>query len=117
MGPDEFHSHVDNNAFTNRLAQWHLRQAVRLHEQPRRLHPAGWLRFSADWARRPTKLTSWREVAEKLVVAVDAERGVIEQFEGYFDRLDVPITEWDEQRHAALSGRAITTSTAKTRCC
>ena len=24
MGPDEFHSHIDNNAFTNRLAQWHL---------------------------------------------------------------------------------------------
>jgi kojibiose phosphorylase len=32
MGPDEFHSHVDNNAFTNRLAQWHLEQSVRLYE-------------------------------------------------------------------------------------
>ena len=26
----------------------------------------------------------------------DPAHGVIEQFDGYFDRLDVPVTEWDE---------------------
>ena len=35
MGPDEFHSHIDNNAFTNRLAQWHLTQAVTLYDELR----------------------------------------------------------------------------------
>ena len=39
MGPDEFHSHIDNNAFTNRLAQWHLTQAVALHDDLRDRHP------------------------------------------------------------------------------
>ena len=39
MGPDEFHSHIDNNAFTNRLAQWHLTQAVNLYDELRDRHP------------------------------------------------------------------------------
>ena len=39
MGPDEFHSHVDDNAFTNRLAQWHLTQAVALYDELRDRHP------------------------------------------------------------------------------
>src|SRR5690606_18278762 len=24
IGPDEYHEHVDNNIYTNRMAQWHL---------------------------------------------------------------------------------------------
>ncbi len=30
IGPDEYHEHVDNNAYTNYLVRWHLETAVRL---------------------------------------------------------------------------------------
>jgi kojibiose phosphorylase len=93
MGPDEFHSHIDNNAFTNRLAQWHLRQAVALYDD---------LRDTDDLAAvatalglKPEERDRWAEVADGLVGARVVD-GVIEQFTGYFERDDVPITEWDE---------------------
>ena len=28
LGPDEYHEHVNNNVFTNRVAAWHLRFAA-----------------------------------------------------------------------------------------
>ena len=30
IGPDEYHDHVDNNIYTNRMAQWHLQTALEL---------------------------------------------------------------------------------------
>lgn len=30
IGPDEYHENINNNAFTNRLVAWHLKQAVNL---------------------------------------------------------------------------------------
>lgn len=91
MGPDEFHSHVDNNAFTNRLAQWHLRRAVALYDE---LGAAGEL-DAVGLDLSPGERDRWAEVADGLVEPRVVD-GVIEQFTGYFERAEVPITEWDE---------------------
>jgi kojibiose phosphorylase len=94
MGPDEFHSHVDNNAFTNRLAQWHLTHAVDLHDDLRDHHPDTLAALASSIGLKSDERDRWQEVADGLV-APRVENGVIEQFTGYFERDDVPITEWD----------------------
>ena len=95
MGPDEFHSHVDNNTFTNRLAQWHLEQAVRVHQDLAENHPEALKRIETEIGLKPDEVRRWGEVAEGLVILFDPDRELIEQFEGYFLRKDVAITEWD----------------------
>ena len=93
MGPDEFHSHTDNNAFTNRLAQWHLRYAVALHDE---LRDSGELdTIAAAIGLKPEERDRWVQVADGLVGPRVVD-GVIEQFTGYFERDDVPVTEWDD---------------------
>jgi kojibiose phosphorylase len=93
MGPDEFHSHIDNNAFTNRLAQWHLRYAVDVHDA---LRERGDLdAVAAAIGLEPGERDRWQEVADGLVGPRVVD-GVIEQFTGYFERDDIPVTEWDE---------------------
>ncbi|MDT7582139.1 MAG: kojibiose phosphorylase [Pseudonocardiales bacterium] len=93
MGPDEFHSHTDNNAFTNRLAQWHLRYAVSLYDE---LRDSGELEtVAAAIGLEPQERDRWARVADGLVGPRVVD-GVIEQFTGYFERDDVPVTEWDE---------------------
>jgi kojibiose phosphorylase len=95
MGPDEFHSHIDNNYFTNRLTQWHLTQAVALYDQLRAEHPDVLERVASKIELRPEERDRWATVAAGLVGTAERAR-VIEQFTGYFERDDVPITEWDE---------------------
>ncbi len=68
IGPDEYHQLVDDNAYTNVMARWNLRRGAEL------LGPA-------DGDEPGT----WRELADGLVDGWCPERGIYEQFAGYFD--------------------------------
>lgn len=96
IGPDEFHEHVDNNAFTNRMAQWHLVQAVRVHADLSRHYPGALVKVAGRIGLHPEEVDRWREIAEKILIPFDEDRSLIEQFEGYFALKEVPVTEWDQ---------------------
>ena len=71
MGPDEYHEVVDDNAYTNVMARWNLRRGAELLDRiGRRPHEAA---------------ETWRALADGLVDGWDPERGLYEQFAGYFD--------------------------------
>jgi trehalose/maltose hydrolase-like predicted phosphorylase len=70
MGPDEYHEVVDDNAYTNVMARWNLRRGAALVEARR------------DGAAEAAR---WRELAETLVDSYHADRGLYEQFAGYWD--------------------------------
>ncbi|HTY72089.1 MAG TPA: glycosyl hydrolase family 65 protein [Actinomycetes bacterium] len=67
IGPDEYHEDVDDNAYTNLMARWHLRAA-------------------ADLVPASTQTRRWRRLAAALVDGYDPTSGRHEQFTGY-DRL------------------------------
>lgn len=96
MGPDEFHIHVDDNAFTNALVRYNLEQAVAVYEELANDDPAQLAEISAALALTVDEVDRWRARAERIVDLVDPETGLIEQFHGYFGMEDVPITVWDE---------------------
>lgn len=97
IGPDEYHEHVDNNAFTNAMAAWHLRRAVESlawlegHDSA----VAAVIRAKLDLT--PARLARWLDIADNLVVLRDPETGLIEQFAGFFDLKEV---DWP-----AMAGR------------
>jgi trehalose/maltose hydrolase-like predicted phosphorylase len=66
-GPDEYHEAVDDNAYTNVMARWNLRQAAR--------------RGGIDVGER----TRWRWVADRLVDGYDGRTRLYEQFAGFWD--------------------------------
>ncbi len=96
IGPDEFHEHVDNNAFTNRMAQWHLTQAARVHEELAKDHPQALAKIAKKIDLQPGAAARWKATAEKIFIPFDTSRSLIEQFEGYFSLKEVPVTEWDQ---------------------
>jgi trehalose/maltose hydrolase-like predicted phosphorylase len=90
IGPDENHEHVDNNAYTNRMAQWNLQLGLNILE---------WLKaYAPDQARHlvealnldADRLNHWREVIARIYLNVDAS-GLIEQFEGFFQQTYVDL--------------------------
>lgn len=101
IGPDEYHEHVDNNAFTNRLVQWHLQKAI---------HVWGWLcECDSERARELARqlgitierLSYWQTVIDKLWIPQDPDRSLIEQFEGFFQLEDVNLADY-EPRHKSM---------------
>ncbi len=96
MGPDEFHSHVDDNAFTNRLVQWHLRYAADVYDQMKESAAEDLDHLQDRLGLSTEEVATWREVADGIVGCAPFGEGVVEQFAGFFEREDVPVTEWDE---------------------
>ena len=84
IGPDEWHEHVNNNAYTNYLARWNIRIA---------LDVLNWLReHAANEAHELTQqldiseqlLDQWREVIARMHIPQNKETGLFEQFDSFF---------------------------------
>ncbi|PFG18344.1 kojibiose phosphorylase [Propionicimonas paludicola] len=90
IGPDEYHEVVDDNAFTNQLAAWHLHAAGALAAWLAEHQPQHWARLCAELGLDAAELAHWLEVAAGLYVPFEPESGLIEQFAGYFDLDELP---------------------------
>ena len=99
VGPDEYHDDVDDNAFTNGLARWNLLCAARL---VRLLvaNPGEWRPIQARLGLQESEPPDWEAIAGALVLPTD-DRGVIEQFEGYFDLRQVDLAPFG-RRHKPM---------------
>jgi trehalose/maltose hydrolase-like predicted phosphorylase len=91
IGPDEYHDHVDNNAFTNAFARWTLQNAIRLHSWLIQNHPDIAATYRKKLHLMPEELQRWQDIAEKIYFSYDPQTGLIEQFDGYFQRRDVDL--------------------------
>ena len=105
VGPDEYHDRVDDNAYTNQLAAWHLRTAGALAGWLTEHHPQRWAELSAALAIDPDELDRWSQVASAMYLPV-APDGLLEQFAGYFALTDLPVTELrDPSRTVSMQQR------------
>ena len=100
IGPDEYHEHVDNNAYTNRMAQWNLQTALNMLEWLKEKSPqkAGQLVTKLDLNQE--RLKKWRDVIEKIYLHI-APNGLIEQFEGYYQRRDIDLSSLEPRTKSA----------------
>ncbi|RME87223.1 MAG: glycoside hydrolase family 65 protein [Anaerolineae bacterium] len=100
IGPDEYHEHVDNNAFTNYLARWHLRTALRtlawLHEHA----PQQARALKAKLHLGEEEIARWREVAGRMFCPFTPETRLIEQFQGYFRRRDLDLQSFEPRQQS-----------------
>ncbi len=99
VGPDEFHEAVPgreeaglrNNAYTNIMASWCLRQASIWVD---RLDDAGRRDLEARIDLTAGEVKTWHDMALRMFVPVNAE-GDIEAFEGYSDLREL---DWESYR-------------------
>lgn len=96
MGPDEFHSHVAENAFTNRMVRWHLDEAVAVFRRLGRTAPQRSAEIAARIGLTADEVDGWADAASRVRVTDPDDAGVIEQFAGYFARRELPIEHWDD---------------------
>lgn len=85
-GPDEYTAMVDNNYYTNRLAQQHLRRAVavwrRLHEE----RPQAAVALTARLGLDADEVANWERAAEAMYLPYDEALGVYAQDDGFLDK-------------------------------
>ena len=95
-GPNEYENNVNNNWYTNLMAQWTLRYALDAIEQARSLEPwcadavLSTVRFDEE-----TEAARWLDVADRIHLPHDPERDVFLQQDGFLDKENVTVADLD----------------------
>ena len=96
IGPDEYHEHdVDNNAFTNRMVQWHLEKALLVYDWLDSHFPEKATELAEKLQVTSKRRWRWKDIAENMFIPYNRETGLIEQFEGFFQLEDVNLDEYE----------------------
>ncbi len=94
IGPDEYHENVDNSAFTNSMVRWHLQQALEVRQWLLAHHAQAAEALLARLGITGERCALWERIAAKMYVPRDAESGVLEQFDGFFNLERLDLTHW-----------------------
>ncbi|GAB6092444.1 glycoside hydrolase family 65 protein [Furfurilactobacillus curtus] len=84
-GPDEYENNVDNNWYTNYLAQWTLRYTLAILEQ-----------VDADQAAKlnvgSDEKVHWQDIVDRMYLPHDDELGIFVQHDGFLDKDIEPVS-------------------------
>ncbi len=95
IGADEYHEHVSNNAFTNRMVQWHLEKAVAVYVWLQRTFPDWFVTLTQQLQLTPELLLHWQKAITRIYIPSEATTGLIEQFEGFFQLKDIDLSAYE----------------------
>ncbi len=85
IGPDEYHEDVDDNAYTNGLAQWNIDRAVEVADILETHWPERWSTLASKLGITTDDLREWAGMARRLITGIDPDSRLIEQFAGFFE--------------------------------
>ena len=92
-GPDEYTALVNNNGYTNLMAQAHLRFAARLSGELAAEAPEVYGQLAARIGLVPGEVEAWRRAADAMRIPRDAELGVHAQDDSFLDRGPVAVRD------------------------
>jgi kojibiose phosphorylase len=84
IGPDEWHEHVNNNAYTNYMARWNIHIGLETLDWLQTTAPEKAKELSQQLDLTKQELDHWRDVERHLCIPQDQETGLFEQFDGFF---------------------------------
>ncbi|WP_373541132.1 beta-phosphoglucomutase [Chamaesiphon sp.] len=103
IGTDEYHEDVRNNAYTNRLVQWHLQKAVEVHEWLQETFPARAIELARQLELTPVQLLAFHSTISLMYIPYDPQTLLIEQFEGFFALQDLNLSDYEPRTRSIQS--------------
>lgn len=85
MGPDEMHTMVNNNAYTNHMAGKSFTWAIETLTRMEKELPESFLALSQKTGLQPDELADWQHKADTMETMLDEATGLYEQHEGYYN--------------------------------
>ena len=101
-GPDEYTALVNNNGYTNLMAQAHLRFAARLSGELAAEAPEVYGQLAARIGLVPAEVEAWRRAADAMRIPRDAALGVHAQDDSFLDRAPWPFATTPESDYPLL---------------
>ncbi len=91
MGPDEFQMMVNNNSYTNYMAQRTFNYTLHVLAEMAAARPQARADLFQKLGCTPAELAAWRQMADAMILPYDPATGLYEQHEGFFDLPHIDI--------------------------
>ncbi|QNQ08704.1 glycoside hydrolase family 65 protein [Sphingomonas alpina] len=85
-GPDEYTALIDNNWYTNRMAQAHLRLAAEVVDRVAAAAPDAWANTAARIGYTPAEATAWTAAADAMRLPYDEKLRIDAQDDSFLDK-------------------------------
>ncbi|WP_430391302.1 beta-phosphoglucomutase [Dyella sp. 20L07] len=101
-GPDEYTALVDNNHYTNRMAQRHLRDAANVAHWLADAAPECHAQLTRRIGLEPFEIMQWQRAAEAMYLGEDARLGIFPQDDTFLDKPRLPPRPKGESKRPLL---------------
>ncbi len=92
VGPDEYHERVSNNAYTNKMVKLTFETAINAIDTLKKNYKVKYKELDKQYKLKDLK-AKFIDSAENIYIKQPDERGLIEQFDGYFGLEDATVDE------------------------
>ena len=100
-GPDEYNVLVNNNVYTNLVAEENFRSAFAVMNLLREKAPAAWERLCTSLSYTEAEGAAWIEAAERMYYPAPRD-GIIPQDDDFLDRQPWPLDTIPSEKHPLL---------------
>ncbi|MFP5439427.1 MAG: glycoside hydrolase family 65 protein [Bacteroidia bacterium] len=97
-GPNEYENNINNNFYTNYIAQWCIRYAAEQLNVVKADYPADYARIMDIVKLDAEELAAWKEVADGMYFPYSEEHGVYLQQDGFLDKELVQVSQLDRSQ-------------------
>jgi kojibiose phosphorylase len=95
VGPDEYHSLVDDNAYMNLMTQFNLETALKIVGILKNNYKGQYEIISQKIKLADYEIEDWAKTNDKIYVSYDSQTKIYEQCKGYFDLKFVNLKDYE----------------------
>ncbi|MCC8074595.1 MAG: glycoside hydrolase family 65 protein [Clostridiales bacterium] len=100
VGPDEYHEHVNDNAFTNYMAQWNLNKAIEYHDELKAERPELFQRLD-EKLNLAEVYPQWVDGAAHIYLPQPTEENILPMDDRFMQGKEIDLTKYKEQDFVA----------------
>ncbi|MBC8757621.1 glycoside hydrolase family 65 protein [Kordia sp. YSTF-M3] len=97
-GPNEYENNVNNNWYTNYIAQWCIKFAQENIQKVKQKYASDYDRIMQKVRLSEQEISSWMEVAENMYFPYSEQYGVYLQQDGFLDKDLVSVADLDQSQ-------------------
>jgi maltose phosphorylase len=97
-GPNEYENNVNNNWYTNYIAQWCINYAVENIERIQSEYPTDYTRIMHKAKLSKAEIKEWQKVADEMYFPYSEEHNVYLQQDGFLDKELITVADLDQSQ-------------------
>ena len=97
-GPNEYENNVNNNWYTNYIAQWCIKYALENLEKVKQEYPTDYKRVQEKIQISTDELNQWKVVSEAMYFPFSQEHSIFLQQDGFLDKELVTVNKLDKSQ-------------------